>query len=61
MGTLQDVISLDSTEVKKKYILPDSFAIVPAVTLKKEKIEVSAINPEYFNVYNNSWLTQTIN
>ena len=60
MGTLQDVISLDSTEVKKKYILPDSFTIV-AVTLKKENIDVSAINPEYFIVYNNSWLTQTTN
>ena len=60
MGTLQDVISLDSTEVKKKCILPDSFAIV-AVTLKKENIEVSAINPVYFIVYNNSWWTQTTN
>lgn len=41
MGTLQDIISLNDSTRMKKYLLPDHFTIVPAVTLKKEKVEVN--------------------
>ena len=41
MGTPQDIISLDLTGMEKQHLLPDHFAIVPVVTLKKEKVEVN--------------------
>jgi len=41
MGHLQDKITLNSLDTKKRHVLPDNFTVFPAVVLKKDSVIIS--------------------